>query len=157
MEPVLYTIGYEGINQKEFFNCLKRNNISVVADVRHLPLSRKKGFSKTSLSEFLSGKNIDYINYRELGAEKKLRNRLKESGDYKTFFKEMAQTVLNHKEQLEEINQLLCEGKNVALMCFEKDFKICHRKVVALGVKKINGNGLKIKHLTSYPGAPTKK
>ena len=147
METVLYTIGYEGINQEEFFNYLKRNNISVVADVRHLPLSRKKGFSKTSLSEFLSNKNIDYVNYRELGADKKLRDKLKESGDYNTFFKAMARSVLNHKEQLTEINQMLCDGKNVALMCFEKNFKFCHRKVVALGVKKMNGNGLKIKHL----------
>ncbi len=151
MGTVLYTIGYEGISQKEFFNCLKRNNISVVADVRHLPLSRKKGFSKTSLSEFLSSNHIDYINYRELGADKKLRDRLKENGDYNTFFKAMARSVLNHKEQLAEINQMLCDGKNVALMCFEKDFKLCHRKVVALGVKKISGNGLKIKHLTTEP------
>ncbi|MGE0086031.1 MAG: DUF488 family protein [Desulfococcaceae bacterium] len=149
MEIVLYTIGYEGASLGEFLDCLRRNNISVVADVRHLPFSRKKGFSKTSLSEFLSGKNIDYINYRELGADKNLRNRLKESGDYNTFFKAMKVSVLNHKEQLSEINNMLCNGKNVALMCFEKDFKLCHRKIVALGIKKINGNGLKIKHLTT--------
>ena len=149
METVLYTIGYEGIDQKDFFNCLKRNNISVVADVRHLPLSRKKGFSKTSLSEFLSVKNIDYINYRELGADKKIRDRLKENGDYDKFFKAMARSVMKHKEQLREINQMLYDGKKVALMCFEKNFKFCHRKIVALGVKKINGNGLKIKHLTT--------
>lgn len=110
-------------------------------------LSRKKGFSKTSLSEFLSSNHFEYINYRELGADKKLRDRLKESGDYDTFFKAMTKSVLNHKEQLEEISQMLYNGKNVALMCFEKDFELCHRKVVALWVKKINGNDLKIKHL----------
>lgn len=149
METVLYTIGYEGVNLEGFLDCLRRNNISVIADVRNLPFSRKKGFSKTSLSEFLSDNDIDYINYRELGADKKLRDRLKESGDYNTFFKVMAVSVLMHKEQLAEINKMVCDGKNVALMCFEKDFKLCHRKVVALGVKKINGNGLKIKHLTT--------
>ena len=149
MKTVLYTIGYEGINQNDFFKYLKHNNISVVADVRHLPLSRKKGFSKTPLSEFLSSNNIDYINYRELGADKKLRDKLKEDGNYKSFFEAMAISVLNHKEQLAEINQMLCNGKNVALMCFEKNYKLCHRTVVAKGVKKINGNGLKIKHLTT--------
>ena len=76
-----------------------------------------------------------------------MRDRLKKTGDYNTFFKAMAKSVLTHKEQLTEINQMICEGKKVALMCFEKDFKLCHRKVVALGVKKMNGNGLKIKHL----------
>lgn len=149
MKTVLYTIGYEGINQKEFLNRLKQNNISVVADVRHLPLSRKKGFSKTSLSEFLAGKNIDYVNYRQLGADKKLRDKLKKDGDYNTFFKAMTRSVLNHRKQLEEINRMICDGKNVALMCFERDYTLCHRMIVARGVKKINGNGLKIKHLTT--------
>jgi len=32
IKTVLYTIGYEGINQEEFFNRLKQNNISVVAE-----------------------------------------------------------------------------------------------------------------------------
>ena len=149
METVLYTIGYEGINQNDFFKYLKHNKITVVADVRYLPLSRKKGFSKSTLSEFLSSKNIDYINYRELGADKRLRDKLKEDGNYESFFKAMAKSVLNHKEQLTEVNQMLRNGKNVALMCFEKNYKLCHRMVVAKGVKKINGNGLKIKHLTT--------
>lgn len=149
MQAILYTIGYEGINQDEFFDCLKQNDVSVVADVRHLPLSRKKGFSKTSLSEFLSSKNIDYINYRDLGANKNLRDQLKKDGNYETFFEAIARSILKNKEPLTEINQMLCNGKNVALMCFEKNFKLCHRKIVAKSVKKINGNGLKIKHLTA--------
>ncbi len=147
MDTILYTIGYEGLNQDEFSNYLMRNNISVVADVRHLPLSRKKGFSKTVLSESLSNKNIDYVNFRELGATKELRDKLKEDGDYKTFFRAMALSVLKHKDKLTEINQMLCDGKNVALMCFERNYNLCHRKVVAMGVRKINGNGLKIMHL----------
>lgn len=149
MEAILYTIGYEGTNLDSFCKCLEQNNISVVADVRQLPLSRKRGFSKTGLAEFLNSKNIDYINYRELGANKRLRNRLKQDGDYPAFFKAIAQSLLNHQERLAEINQMLCEGKNVALMCFEKNVEICHRKIVAKGVKNINSNGLKIKHLAA--------
>lgn len=147
MSAILYTIGYEGMNQDDFSNYLIRYNISVVADVRHLPLSRKKGFSKKALSESLFAKNIDYMNYRELGAPKELRDKLKKDGDYDTFFKAMALSVLNHKDKLAEINQMLCEGKNVALMCFEKNHNRCHRRVVAMGVRKINDNGLKIMHL----------
>jgi hypothetical protein len=64
------------------------------------------GFSKTSLSEFLVGKNIDYINHRDLGADKNLRDKLKKNGDYKTFFKAIARSVLNHRERLEEINRM---------------------------------------------------
>ncbi len=135
------------MNQEVFLNYLKRYSISVVADVRHLPLSRKKGFSKTALSESLSAQNIDYVNYRTLGATKELREKLKADGDYKTFFRSMARSVMKHEDKLSEINQLLCDGKNVALMCFERNHNLCHRKVVAMGVKKINGNGLKVMHL----------
>ena len=149
MEAILYTIGYEGISLDSFCKCLELNNISVVADVRQLPLSRKRGFSKTALGEFLHSKNIDYINYRELGANKRLRNRLKEDGDYPAFFKAIARSLLNHQERLAEINQMLYEGKNVALMCFEKNVEICHRKIVANAVEKINGNDLKTKHLAA--------
>lgn len=115
MKTVLYTIGYEGMNRQEFLYYLKRNNISVVADIRYLPLSRKKGFSKTSLSEFLSNENIDYFNYRTLGANKVLRDKLKENGNYETFFEEIKRSMLKHKDQLAEINQMLCEGKNIVL------------------------------------------
>jgi len=143
----LYTIGYEGLNQKEFLSYLKKYNISVVADVRNLPLSRKKGFSKNALHDFLHSEHIDYINFRDLGADKKLRDQLKKNGNYELFFKEIRQSISNHKEQLNEIKEMLCDGKNVALLCFEKNYEVCHRKIVAEGVKEINANGLKIKHL----------
>ena len=54
----LFTIGYEGINQTQFISWLSNHKINVVADVRNLPLSRKKGFSKTALSALLEENNI---------------------------------------------------------------------------------------------------
>ena len=53
----IYTIGYEGLNQKEFLAWLQHYKINVIADVRQLPLSRKKGFSKNSLNESLAKNN----------------------------------------------------------------------------------------------------
>ena len=70
----LYTIGYEGLNQDGFLKWLHYFNIDVVADVRDLPLSRKKGFSKTGLSDFLIKEDIEYFSYRELGVPKERRN-----------------------------------------------------------------------------------
>ncbi len=66
----IYTIGYEGLKQKAFLAWLQRYEINVIADVRRLPLSRKKGFSKNSLNELLAKNNIEYISYRELGTSK---------------------------------------------------------------------------------------
>jgi uncharacterized protein (DUF488 family) len=83
----IYTIGYEGLSQKVFLAWLNRCDINVIADVRHLPLSRKKGFSKNSLNESLSKNNIEYLSFRELGTSKDMRSKLLSSGDYTNFFK----------------------------------------------------------------------
>ena len=40
----IYTIGYEGLNQKAFLAWLQRYEINVIADVRQLPLKIKISF-----------------------------------------------------------------------------------------------------------------
>ncbi len=54
----LFTVGYEGIQIQDLVETLLILGITVVADVRELPLSRKKGFSKNKLSEELSNNGI---------------------------------------------------------------------------------------------------
>lgn len=143
----LFTIGYEGIDQSQFILWLSNYKINVVADVRDLPLSRKKGFSKTALSDLLEVNNIEYINYRELGAPKELRTFLIKTKDYKTYFKKYKTIVSKNLTAVDKILNTIKNGKNVALLCYEKNPEACHRSVVADEVKKRDGNGLKIKHL----------
>ena len=45
----LFTIGYEGQALDDVLGKLKANKIELVVDVRALPLSRKRGFSKNAL------------------------------------------------------------------------------------------------------------
>jgi len=81
----MFTIGYEGLNQKQFLKHLAWYKVDVVADIRKLPTSRKKGFSKTVLNETLRAKRIDYLNFRELGAPKEIRDELYASNNLKRF------------------------------------------------------------------------
>ena len=143
----LFTIGYEGIDQSQFLSWLSNYKINVVADVRDLPLSRKKGFSKSALSDFLEKNKIAYINFRELGAPKELRTFLFQTRDYKTYFKKYKNIVSKNLAAIDTILDTIKDGKNVALLCYEKDPSTCHRSVVADEVKKRDSNGLKIKHL----------
>ncbi len=53
MEKTLFTIGYEGLSQKEFIATLAAAKVRIVFDVRELPLSRKPGFSKRGLADAL--------------------------------------------------------------------------------------------------------
>lgn len=143
----LFTIGYEGIDQKQFLLWLHNHKINVVADVRNLPLSRKKGFSKTPLFNLLEENNIEYINFRDLGAPKELRSFLIKTKDYDTFFKKYKRIIKKNTNDIDSILTLVNEGKNVALLCYEKDPETCHRNIIANEAKKRDGNGLKIKHL----------
>lgn len=72
----LFTIGYEGLDERQFMAHLSHHAVDVVADVRKLPVSRKKGFSKTALGEMLKQRKISYRNFQTLGAPKDIREEL---------------------------------------------------------------------------------
>ena len=143
---MIYTIGYESKNIDEFISNLKSHRISALVDVREIPISRKAGFSKSKLSERLQNSEIDYIHIRELGSPKHLRNKLKQDGDIKYFFNEYSKYINSKKIVLEQLHQLILK-KISCLMCFEKFPEKCHRTIVAKEIKKINNNGLLIKHI----------
>ncbi|ACL04208.1 protein of unknown function DUF1130 [Desulfatibacillum aliphaticivorans] len=143
----LFTIGYEGQTPQEFLTWLNYHHVSFVVDVRELPLSRKKGFSKTALSTMLLGNHIEYMNLRGLGTTKEMRTQLKSTGNFKIFSKNYAQTLSERGNDIKTIMDLINSGETVALLCFERDPETCHRSLVANEIKKQDGNGLKIKHI----------
>jgi uncharacterized protein (DUF488 family) len=144
---ILFTIGYEGLDQRQFLAHLTINGVDVVADIRKLPISRKKGFSKSALMETLCKKSINYLNFRELGAPKELRDELYKSGNYDRFFRKYEKNVLDKTDYLSDILTLINRGNSVALLCFERNPQKCHRKIVAEEIRKLDGNGLKVEHI----------
>ena len=72
----LFTFGYEGLAIDGFIARLKKAGVAVVVDVRELPLSRKKGFSKTAFAEALHGAGIAYTHVPTFGCPKSIRNRV---------------------------------------------------------------------------------
>ena len=146
MGNALFTIGYEGTNIKAFIANLHDNNIEYIIDVRALPLSRKPGFSKTKLAQKLQSADIQYIHLGELGTPKDIREELKLSQDYPTFFKRM-NIYLSDKQDSIEIAYNHVMNNTCCLMCFEKNASQCHRKIIAEKIKATNGNGLLIKHI----------
>ncbi len=146
MPTQLFTVGYEGTSIDAFISNLLTNNIDCILDVRALPLSRKSGFSKTELARRLNRAKIDYVHLADLGAPKPMRENLKSTRDYLTFFKSMERYLGNKEDAIEAaysyvINHTCC------LMCFERLAAECHRKIVARRIKAREGNGLQIKHI----------
>lgn len=125
----LFTLGYEGADLGDFLATLTQHNIDLLLDVRELPLSRRKGFSKTALSEALAGCGIGYRHERRLGSPKPVRQRLYRDGNYKTFFRDFGKHLKQQRDLLEELAEELTG--NVVLVCYEKDYRTCHRTAVA--------------------------
>lgn len=146
MARQLFTVGYEGSTIDTFISNLLANNINCLVDVRHIPFSRKPGFSKDKLARRLSRAKIDYVHLADLGAPKSLREKLKSTGDYSVFFKKMDRYLDGKKDAIEEAYHYALHMR-CCLMCFEHLAAQCHRKIVANKIKIRDGDGLQIKHI----------
>ena len=81
----LFTIGYEGRTADDLPASVAASGVTTVIDVRDLPLSRKRGFSKTALASLLAQSGVHYVHERGLGNPKPLRDHVKSGGDWGWF------------------------------------------------------------------------
>ncbi len=139
-------MGYEGTTIDSFIDRLRANNISCILDVRALPLSRKPGFSKTRLAGRLKHVHIDYVHLRELGTPKDVRDELKSTHDYVTFFERMDKYLAGKKEAIRQAYSHVTSAR-CCLMCFERLADQCHRKLVAEKIRATNGEDVQIRHI----------
>jgi uncharacterized protein (DUF488 family) len=146
MPRQLFTIGYEGAGIDAFVEELLANDIDWVLDVRAVPLSRKPGFSKNQLLRRLEQSQIRYVHLAELGTPKPIREDLKSTGDYSTFFRKMEKYLSGKKKAIETAYDYVVRN-TCCLMCFERLPACCHRKIVAQKIKDRDGNGLQIVHI----------
>lgn len=131
-ETQLFTIGYEGLSLEQYINKLLLKDIRVLCDVRKNAYSQKYGFSKAVLSKACAGANIEYIHIPQLGIESDKRQSLNCQIDYDILFDEYERTTLkDNQEALLYVRSIIDKNKRVALTCFEKDPKQCHRTRVA--------------------------
>ena len=70
----IFTIGYEATTMADFLSALTGAGVQRVIDVRALPLSRRPGFSKSSLAAALNEVGIDYVHLKALGTPKEGRD-----------------------------------------------------------------------------------
>lgn len=139
----LMTIGYEGANMQDFLATLKQAGVTTLLDVRELPLSRRRGFSKQALRDHLESVGVQYRHERDLGSPREIRHQLHTDGDYRQYFASFT-TYLKKQAPLLKTLAGDIDGR-VALMCFERDPTTCHRSVVAKHLESLTG--LRTKHL----------
>ncbi len=142
----LLTIGYEGLTPDEFLATLRHNGVVRVADVRQLPHSRKKGFSKTELAATLSASGIEYVGFPKLGTPAAVRDQYKESGDFARLKRDYLVHLGSQGPAVEELRELAARG-GCALLCFERDPAKCHRSILAEVLAGRTGSAFRVEHL----------
>jgi hypothetical protein len=137
----IYTIGYEGLALEAFLQQLRRARVQIIVDVRDVPLSRKRGFSKKALAAALNAAGMDYLHIRSLGCPKAIRDQYRANRDWEAY----TAAFLDHlRNQGVAVGQLaaVCKGSSAALLCYEADAGFCHRTYVARAAAAILGSGV---------------
>lgn len=147
-DPVLFTIGYEGISLETYINKLIINDIHVLCDVRKNAYSQKYGFSKSQLEKACKGVGIQYIHIPQLGIDSEQRQELKSQKDYNNLFDLYEKTTLKENQQyLHYVREIIDANKRIALTCFEARPEQCHRSRVAKHLMLLPNVNYEQKHL----------
>jgi len=128
--PTLFTIGYEQATQPAVATALRDAGVEVLADIRYLPLSRRPGFSKSSLKAAVEEAGIAYRHFKQLGTPEEGRAAARR-GDHATLARVYA-GQLELPEALAQMAELraLAEDTRVCLLCYERDAAVCHRSLL---------------------------
>lgn len=126
----LSTIGYEGASIEDFIATLEQANIKTLIDVRQLPISRRKGFSKNILNGHLTNAGIRYVHLKGLGDPKSGRDAAK-LGEWDIFIK-IFSDHMKSEEALTDLSiaEKLAASGGACLMCYERNPEKCHRKLL---------------------------
>ena len=146
--PGLVTIGYEGRTLEAYLNILLQDGVTLLCDVRRNALSRKYGFSKSTLSRGCEGVGIRYEHLPELGIDSRVRKDLSTQESYDRLFDQYERDVLPQQtDALGGIADWIKQGERVALTCYEHLPSQRHRHCVSEALERRLGGKLVAKHL----------
>lgn len=133
----LFTIGYEQAKQAAVLNELKRAKIELLVDTRAFAASRRPGFSKRQLAASLEEAGVAYIHLQKLGTPAEGRAAAR-GGDTDALWRIYDKHIRKPEPQreLDELIALIKSGKRIALLCYCRDPKTCHRSRIVANVRK---------------------
>jgi len=148
---ILFTIGYEGADIRDFIETLRNAGVEKLLDVREIANSRRKGFSKNVLAKALEQAGIGYLHLRGLGDPKPGRDAAR-SGNM-ALFQRIFSAHMGEPSAKADLSIAITEATAtvVCLMCFERAPADCHRSIVAGKIS--NKTDLEVSHLGVRDGA----
>ena len=132
MTPTLATIGYERHPEPEsLIAALRTAGVQLLVDVRDLPLSRRRGFSKRALAEALQGAGIRYEHARALGNPKPYRDLYKQGSVAEGRELYTRHLQAGSTDAVDALEAQVTSGERTCVLCVEHDHEVCHRAVLA--------------------------
>jgi len=133
----LFTVGYEQAKPAAVLGELKRAKIELLVDTRAVAASRRPGFSKRQLAAALDDEGISYVHLQKLGTPAEGRAAAR-NGDTDALWRIYDKHIkgADAQNELRELIALIKSGKRIALLCYCRDPKNCHRSRIVSNVKK---------------------
>ena len=127
----LYTIGYEKTLLNDVVAALVGAGVATLIDVRDRPISRRPGFSKRQLAAAIEEAEMRYFHFQALGTppEGRAANRRRE---WERFWAIVEERLGRPEAELALQGAAeLAQAASSCLLCYEADWRICHRRRVA--------------------------
>jgi len=130
------TIGCQGFTVETFFDALVHAHVQTLVDVRELPLSRKRGFSKTALQKTAQTYNIKYVHMRALGCPRPIRHNYREDKNWQTYVRRYNEYLYTQDDAVATLaTRMRCE--RCCLLCMEANPNFCHRSLISKRIGEI--------------------
>ncbi len=143
--PAVYTTGYAGTSIDAFMANMLRRGLGALVDVRANPISRKYGFSHSSLSRISRSLGLVYLSFPSLGIPSSERRGLISRAAYAHVFGHYQRvTIPAHQDEIQSLAAFM-KDTATTLVCYEEDAQYCHRGYLA--PELANFNGLDVVHL----------
>ena len=129
----IWTIGHSTHPLEAFLKLLHSFNITLLADIRNYPGSKRyPHFNKEALEISLRQNNIKYIHLKDLGGRRKPVTGSQNTGWKNTAFRGYADYMetQDFKKAIEELQEL-ASAERTAYMCSEAVWWSCHRSLVS--------------------------
>jgi uncharacterized protein (DUF488 family) len=143
----IWTIGHSTRATDEFISLLKKNEISLLADVRAWPGSKRyPQFNKDTLAESLTANGIRYEHFPELGGKRKSKPDSRNTAWRNASFRGYADYMETEQFQkgIERLLDAAAEVGPTAIMCAEAVWWRCHRSLIADYLKT---RGIEVLHI----------
>jgi uncharacterized protein (DUF488 family) len=127
--PAVFTVGYEGRTIEELLTLLRDHRVQVLVDVRLNAISRRRGFSKTALSDSLADAGIEYVHEPGLGNPKDNRDAFRE-GEASAHKRYLRHVQKHGTDAVARVSELVANTPT-ALLCVEREPATCHRSAIA--------------------------